>query len=157
MICYEKLQTENQTCPDFELRWCCAKNYLNSTEPNQESFPSYSIDDLPEDSQNIRLIKLNTWQKKIQIILSYIIGDASFIGLDCPSGNVDDCNDGTEESVRNECSGILIVPEKQSRCGSKCSIDQTLTRSEKYQVNATETANFTSTATVTKFWTFYTS
>ena len=85
------------------------------------------------------------------------IGDASFIGLDCPSGNVDDCNDGTEESVQDECAGILIVPEKQSQCGSKCSVDEIVTRSGKYQANATETANFTSTANFTKSWTFYTS
>ena len=82
-----------------------------------------------------------------------MIGDASFIGLDCPSGNVDDCNDGTEESVQDACSGILIMPDKQSYCGSKCIIDQNVTRLEKYQANTATT----STADFTKSWTFYTS
>ena len=54
LICYEKLQTENQICPDFELRWCCAKNYLNSTKRIQEIFPRYSVDDLPQNSTSIR-------------------------------------------------------------------------------------------------------
>ena len=54
LICDGKLQTENHTCPDFELRWCCAKNYLNATKSIRQSFPSYSVDDLPQDRQNIR-------------------------------------------------------------------------------------------------------
>ena len=48
------------------------------------------------------------------------IGDASFIGLDCPSGNVDDCNDGTVKSAPPECKGSLILSEEESQCGSKC-------------------------------------
>ena len=57
LICYDKLQTKNQTCPDFELRWCCAKNYLNSTKRIREKFSSYSddyLDDLPKNNQSIR-------------------------------------------------------------------------------------------------------
>ena len=57
-----------------------------------------------------------------------MIGDASFIGLDCPSGIIDDCNDGTQESVPAECSGIFIAPKKKTKCGSKCSLNSTRTR-----------------------------
>ena len=50
------------------------------------------------------------------------IGDASFIGLDCPSGNVDDCNDGTVASAPPGCAGALILSEEESQCGSKCDL-----------------------------------
>ena len=50
------------------------------------------------------------------------IGDASFIGLDCPSGNVDDCNDATVESAPPGCKGALIFSEEESQCGSKCNL-----------------------------------
>ena len=82
------------------------------------------------------------------------IGDASFIGLDCPSGNVDDCNDGTEETVQNECSGILFVPETQSECGSKCTVDHmNVTRAKNHKANTKNTSK----ADFAKYWTFYTS
>ena len=55
-----------------------------------------------------------------EIICSYIIGDASFIGLECQTGIVDDCNDGTDESVPDECTGILMVPKIETNCGSQC-------------------------------------
>ena len=58
---------------------------------------------------------------------SYIIGDASFIGLECPTGIVDDCNDGTDESVPNECAGILMVPETETKCGSQCRLPEIIT------------------------------
>ena len=48
------------------------------------------------------------------------IGDASFIGLDCPTGDVSDCNDGTLESAPSECKGVLILSKEESQCGSKC-------------------------------------
>ena len=51
-----------------------------------------------------------------------MIGDASIIGLDCESGVVDDCNDGTEESVPVKCSGIFIAPEKTTKCSSQCEL-----------------------------------
>ena len=54
-----------------------------------------------------------------------IIGDASFIGLECPSGIVDDCNDGTNESVPGECSGVLMVPDENTQCGSQCNYTAT--------------------------------
>ena len=59
------------------------------------------------------LIKNKTWK-------SSRIGDASFIGLECESGNVDDCNDGTDESAPQDCQGGLILSETESQCGSKC-------------------------------------
>ena len=51
---------------------------------------------------------------------SSIIGDASFIGLECESGNIDDCNDGTDESAPPDCQGVFILSETESQCGSKC-------------------------------------
>ena len=51
-----------------------------------------------------------------------MIGDASIIGLECESGITDDCNDGTEESVTDECFGIYMAPEKTTTCGSKCDL-----------------------------------
>ena len=55
-------------------------------------------------------------------ISSNIIGDASFIGLDCESGIIDDCNDGTQESVPAECSGLFIAPKETTKCGSQCDL-----------------------------------
>ena len=49
-----------------------------------------------------------------------IIGDASFIGLECPSGIIDDCNDGTNDRVPEECLGVLMVPDGDTQCGSQC-------------------------------------
>ena len=54
-------------------------------------------------------------------MFSYVISDASIIGLECESGNIDDCNDGTEESVPAECTGIFLAPAETTQCGSKCS------------------------------------
>ena len=54
---------------------------------------------------------------------SYVISDASLIGLDCETGNIDDCNDGTEESVPVECTGIFLAPKKTTQCGSQCSFN----------------------------------
>ena len=62
-----------------------------------------------------------------------MIGDASFIGLDCESGIIDDCNDGTEESVPPECSGIFMAPEKTTQCGSQCQLE--IERSTTYAVD----------------------
>ena len=58
------------------------------------------------------------------------IGDASFIGLDCESGDVEDCNDRTERAPPG-CNNVLILSENESKCGSKCnaSSNQKLTRS----------------------------
>ena len=51
------------------------------------------------------------------------IGDASFIGLECESGNVDDCNDEPEERAPLKCDGSLILSDKVSKCGSKCTLN----------------------------------
>ena len=68
-------------------------------------------------------------------IFSNVIGDPSFIGIDCESGIIDDCNDGTQESVSDECSGIFMAPNKPTRCGSQCSLNTTRTR-ENYKCNS---------------------
>ena len=52
---------------------------------------------------------------------SHVISDAAIIGLECETGNIEDCNDGTEESVPTECAGIFLAPEETTQCGSKCS------------------------------------
>ena len=49
----------------------------------------------------------------------------SFIGLDCDSGNVEDCNSGPDESVPSDCEGVLILSETESRCGLNCSLNST--------------------------------
>ena len=54
------------------------------------------------------------------------IGDATFIGLECESGDVSDCNDGTDESSPPELQGYLILSETESQCGSKCKLGPTL-------------------------------
>ena len=68
LICYEKFQTENQTCPDFELRWCCAQNDFNSTKRIQEKIPSYAddyLDDQPQNSQSIRFEAFDKYNLKL--------------------------------------------------------------------------------------------
>ena len=64
------------------------------------------------------------------------IADASFIGLECDSGDVDDCNDSTERAPA-DCRGVLILSEKESKCGSKCnaSSDKKSTRSSRFREN----------------------
>ena len=46
------------------------------------------------------------------------------IGLDCETGNVDDCNDWPDESAPSSIRNTLILSDKESKCGSKCSVDQ---------------------------------
>ena len=67
------------------------------------------------------------------------VGDPSFIGLDCETGNVDDCNDGPDQSA--DCDGLLILSWKNSQCGSKCNI----------------TPHSRSSANIYRKWTFWTS
>ena len=59
---------------------------------------------------------------KTKTLKSSKIGDASFIGLECESGNVDDCNDGPDESAPLDCKGALILSDIESQCGSKCKL-----------------------------------
>ena len=54
------------------------------------------------------------------------ISDASFIGLDCPSGDVRGCNDGTLMSAPSGCGGVLILSEEESQCGSHCNLRRNL-------------------------------
>ena len=46
------------------------------------------------------------------------------IGLDCETGNVDDCNDGPDQSASSNITKSLILSDKESKCGSKCSVDE---------------------------------
>ena len=71
------------------------------------------------------------------------IADASFIGLECDSGDVSDCNDGTDESSPSELQGYLILSETETKCGSKCNNDPTLRSS--------------TSKSIRYFWTVYTS
>ena len=48
------------------------------------------------------------------------ITDAYYMGLECETGNVDDCDDLPDESAPTECSGVLFLSEKESQCGSNC-------------------------------------
>ena len=47
------LPGNEQTCPDFELRWCCPKNLSDEKLPYNMSYTNYTIDDLPKTS-NLR-------------------------------------------------------------------------------------------------------
>ena len=100
---------------------------------------------------------------------SYIIGDASFIGLECPTGIVDDCNDGTDESVPNECAGILMVPETETKCGSQCRLPEIITTKQpdvtspidlredrKLKIDDDEEVKDAAEEGFLKFWSFYT-
>ena len=44
------LPENEQTCPDFELRWCCPKNLSDEKTPNNMNYANYTIDDLPTTS-----------------------------------------------------------------------------------------------------------
>ena len=80
----------------------------------------------------IRIFNFKKFNLLWKIIpLSSKIGDASFIGLECRSGNIDDCNDGPDEDLdgqflENFWDPALILSEKESQCGSKCSFDPRL-------------------------------
>ena len=76
----------------------------------------------------LQLFYKTTFSHKINFYSSKI-GDASFIVLDCDSGNVDDCDEGPDESVPSDCQGVLILSETESRCGLNCSLDSTATSS----------------------------
>ena len=71
------------------------------------------------------------------------IADASFIGLECESGDVSNCNDGTDESSPSELQGYLILSETETKCGSKCNNDPTLRSSTSKSLRS--------------YWTLYTS
>ena len=74
------------------------------------------------------------------------IGDPSFIGLECESGNISDCHDGPDESAPPSCQGGLILSDTKSECGSQCKLPRS--NSPRSNSKATRTA---------KWWTLYTS
>ena len=58
---------------------------------------------------------------KLMNLLSNGIGDASFIGLECESGDFSDCNlDEFDGDVWMGCEDILIFSNSNSTCGSLC-------------------------------------
>ena len=55
------LPGRRQTCPDFELRWCCPiqNQVLSDTQLNNSvDYANYTIDDLPTTS-NLRYIEIS--------------------------------------------------------------------------------------------------
>ena len=81
------------------------------------------------------------------------IGDASFIGLECESGDVEDCNDRTERAPPG-CNNVLILSENESKCGSKCnaSSNQRLRRSsQKRKKNWTKWIRKLNTSLIIRF------
>ena len=76
-----------------------------------------------------------------------MIGDASIIGLDCESGIIDDCNDGTQESVPAECSGIFMAPKETTRCGSQCNLGTQGRTNYKHDTSVTNETD--------KYWLLY--
>ena len=58
-------------------------------------------------------------------IKSNAIGDASFIGLECESGNFSDCDlDDSDEPVSFGCGSILIFSNSSRTCGSFCGLNR---------------------------------
>ena len=54
------LPGRRQTCPDFELRWCCPIQNQLISDPqlnNTVDYANYTIDDLPTTS-NLRYIEI---------------------------------------------------------------------------------------------------
>ena len=76
----------------------------------------------PFTSKILSVLNHNLWFINYQIKTSYSskIADASSIGLECESGNVEDCNDGTDLNLPKQCKGVLILPETETKCGSQC-------------------------------------
>ena len=67
-------------------------------------------------------------------IISHTISLPSTIGLECESGNVDDCNSSmTMEILPDKCKGILVFSSNTERnCGTQCSV-QPNTRQRKFK------------------------
>ena len=72
------------------------------------------------------------------------IGDASHIGLECPSGDVSNCNDGTDEIMPSQLQGYLVLSETETQCGSNCNLNSS-------------SRSFSSPQSVRYFWTQFTS
>ena len=55
----------------------------------------------------------------------FSISNPSSIGLQCESGNIDDCNESlTMEVLPFSCAGILMFSTNLKRiCGSKCDLE----------------------------------
>ena len=93
-----------------------------------------------------------------------IIGDASFIGLNCPTGIIDDCNDGTNERVPGNCSGVLMVPDENTHCGSQCNNTSTNAFERSKNLGVNDDTEFTEQYNelteqgekFIKFWSYYT-
>ena len=47
-------------------------------------------------------------------------GDSSQIGLECDSGNFDDCTVEATMIERSDCKGVLIFSNVTTSCGSQC-------------------------------------
>ena len=89
---------------------------------------------------------LRSSDDRVNCFLSNVIGDASFIGIECESGIIDDCNDGTHDSVPYECSGIFLAPKKTTQCGSQCQLPNPNLRSDYKVKEKNETG---------KYWLYY--
>ena len=55
------------------------------------------------------------------------------IGLDCESGNFEDCLVDSELIGRNDCKGVLVFADVTSSCGLQCGLlaNDTTQRNEK--------------------------
>ena len=69
------------------------------------------------DLNGLRISILNWFWK----LWSENIGDSSLIGLECETGNFDDCmKNVTQDSAPSNCNGVLFFSEQSSSCGSSC-------------------------------------
>ena len=58
---------------------------------------------------------------KLINLISNAIGDASFLGLECESGDFSDCNlNESDERVPFGCENILMFSRSNTTCGSLC-------------------------------------
>ena len=129
-------ENDSKKCEDFEVRFCCPKNSLTSTQvPTTDSIKdSFSIDvykklirsTLPKDNSTLRkLYSKLLFLSRISLFNSvkrFNICLPSSIGLHCESGDVSDCNLSLSmEVLPYNCKGKLIFSSNSERdCGSKC-------------------------------------
>ena len=59
LVCYDKLQN-NQECPDFELRWCCRRDFTPKPYRSETliDHSEYYISNSPKTKNEIRFDKI---------------------------------------------------------------------------------------------------
>ena len=73
------------------------------------------------------------------------ISTPSSIGLDCPSGIIDDCNESlTMEVLPHSCTGILMFSNNtQNKCGTQCDENTDYSKERMTKRNETKQSGWT--------------